>query len=77
MMSVTAEAGETKPIAAAAAASCRYLNADFTTPPLSPLLGRNLYIFYIPAPWDRRDSSSFRAGRPAQTIDDHRGVGNS
>jgi hypothetical protein len=77
MMSVTADAGEAKPIAAMAAANCRNLNADLTTPLLSPLLGQISIIFIFAAPWDRPDSSSFRAGRPDQTIDDHRGVGNS
>jgi hypothetical protein len=83
MMSVTANAGDAKPITVAAAANCRSLNADLTMPPLSLLAiasaatHQNSYIFYICTPRDRQDSSSFRDGPPKPTIDDHRGVGNS
>jgi hypothetical protein len=79
MISVTADAGETKPIAAVAVANCRNLNADLTTLSLMPRATafQISYTFYICAPWDRQDSSSFRHRRAEPTIDDHPAVGNS
>jgi hypothetical protein len=79
MISVAADAGEVKPIATAAAASCRNLNAHVTAQPLSLLAaaGPPLLYFLYKRLGIARIPLHFATGRPDQTIDGQPGVGNS